>query len=148
MNNPEDVEILFVEDSIDDAKLAMRELGKSNIANSILHVDDGQKAIDYIFGEGEFRGRDISHTPKLIILDLHLPKRDGFEVLTAIRNDPRVANIPVVLLTSSQEEEDISKSYDLGVNSYIIKPMDFSKFSKSIIEIGYYWLVLNTPISK
>lgn len=144
MKKNENAEILFVEDSIDDAKLAIRELKKCNIVNSIVHVDDGQKALDYIFGQGEYQGREISNTPKLILLDLHLPKKDGFEVLQAIRNDIRVSNIPIVLLTSSQEEEDVSKGYNLGVNSYIIKPMDFEKFAKSIIEIGYYWLVLNT----
>ncbi len=143
MKKVEDVEILFVEDSIDDAKLAIRELMKSNIANTILHVDDGQAALDYIFCQGEYSYRKIENTPRLILLDLHLPKKDGFEVLEAIRNDERVSKIPIVLLTSSQEEEDISKGYNMGVNSYIIKPMDFEKFAKSVIEIGYYWLVLN-----
>jgi CheY-like chemotaxis protein len=144
MKIPDSVEILLVEDGIDDAKLAIRALKKINIINSILHVDDGQKALDYIFCNGEYTGRDILITPKLILLDLHLPKKNGFEVLEAIKNDERVSNVPVVLLTSSQEEEDISKGYNLGVNSYIIKPVDFTKFAKAIVEIGYYWLVLNS----
>ena len=144
MNTNENFEILFVEDGEDDAKLAIRALSRANIANSILHVDDGQKALDFIFGQGDYAGRDITNTPKLILLDLHLPKKNGFEVLNAIRNDERFSHIPVVLMTSSQEEEDITRGYNLGVNSFIIKPVDFEKFAKSIVEVGYYWLFLNT----
>lgn len=148
MKEIESVEILLVDDGIDDAKLAIRALTKSNLANSVLHVEDGQKALDYVFGEGEFEGRNISNLPKLILLDLHMPKKNGFEVLETIRSDERVAKIPIVLLTSSQEEEDITKGYHLGVNSYIIKPVDFEKFAKSIVEIGYYWLVLNESTTR
>lgn len=139
----EAIELLLVEDNIDDANLAIRELRKHNLANKLLHVKDGEEALEYLFGNGEFEGRDVNDIPKVILLDLKMPKIGGIEVLQKIRADERTRKIPVVVLTSSQEEKDITEAYDLGVNSYIVKPIDFENFSNSIKEIGLYWLVLN-----
>jgi two-component system response regulator len=142
-NGFEQIEILLVEDNMDEAELAIRELTKHNLANKLLHVHDGEEALEFVFGTGRYEGRDILDPPKLILLDLKMPKVGGIEVLKAIRENERTKSIPIVVLTSSNHEKDITSSYDLGVNSYIIKPIDFQQFSKSIKEIGYYWLVLN-----
>lgn len=137
------VDVLLVEDNMDEAKLAIRELNKHNLANNLLHVTDGEQALEYIFGEGEWNGRNVSNRPKLVLLDLKMPKVDGMEVLRKIRGDERTKSIPVVVLTSSQEEKDIAEANDLIVNSYIVKPIDFHNFAESIKEIGFYWLLMN-----
>ena len=140
-----EVEILLVEDNPSDAELAMRALKKNNLANKLVVVTDGEEALDFIFARGKFSDRKIENGPKVILLDLKLPKVDGMEVLRAIRNDLRTRVIPVVVLTSSKEEKDIIESYRLGVNSYIVKPVDFDKFLTTVKELGFYWLLLNQP---
>ncbi len=138
-----EVEILLVEDSPNDAEMAIRALQKNNLANSIFIAKDGEEAINFIFAKGEFSDRvNLSH-PKIILLDLKLPKVGGLEVLKAIKSDQKTKIIPVVVLTSSQEESDIIKSYQLGVNSYIVKPVDFDKFVEAVRNLGLYWLLLN-----
>jgi len=141
MNN--EVEILLVEDNPNDAELAMRALKKNNLANNVYRVHDGEEALDFIFARGRFKTRKIENAPKVILLDLKLPKIDGLEVLRIIKADPLTRIIPVVVLTSSKEERDMIESYRLGVNSYIIKPVDFDKFIDSVRDIGLYWLLLN-----
>jgi two-component system response regulator len=133
------VEILLVEDSDDDAILTIRALKKNNLANHLLHVSDGEQALEYLFS------RKDKSLPKVILLDLKMPKVDGIEVLRQVKTNDSLKTIPVVVLTSSKEEQDILESYRLGVNAYIVKPVDFAKFGKAISEIGYFWLVLNEP---
>ena len=137
------VEILLVEDSLRDAELTMRVLRKSKVANQIVNVRDGQVALDWLFGVGQYAGRDINQRPKVILLDLKLPKVDGIEVLRAMRASEITRRIPVVVLTSSREQQDVVRSYDLGVNSYIVKPVDFENFSAAVAEAGHYWMLLN-----
>lgn len=137
------VEILLVEDNPDDAGLVMRALKKSNLANHLVHLSDGAQALDFIFCKGEYVNRQIGDRPKVILLDLKMPKVDGLQVLKAIREDERTKAIPVVIMTSSNEERDIVEGYRLGVNSYIVKPVDFDNFSKAVAELGFYWLLLN-----
>jgi CheY-like chemotaxis protein len=139
------VEILLVEDNPRDAELTLRALKKHNLANKVQVVKDGAEALDYIFATGAYAERNINDHPKVILLDLKLPKVDGMEVLRRIRADERTKCIPVVVLTSSQEERDIVESYKLGVNSYIVKPVDFDKFLSTVQELGLYWLLLNKP---
>lgn len=143
MSSTQPVEILLVEDNPNDVELALRALKKNNLANSVFVVHDGEEALDYVFGKGNFKERDASRRPKMILLDLKLPKVDGLEVLREIKSDPEKKIIPVVVLTSSKEEADIIESYRLGVNSYIVKPVDFDKFVNAVREIGLYWLLLN-----
>jgi CheY-like chemotaxis protein len=143
MENLNEVEILLVEDNPNDAELALRALKKNNLANNVLHVSDGEQALDFIFARGKFNGRSKTARPKLILLDLKLPKVDGLEVLKEIKSNPQTKITPIVVLTSSKEEEDIVKSYELGVNSYIVKPLDFDQFVNSVKELGLYWLILN-----
>ncbi len=143
MDNHQTVEILLVEDNPDDAQLALRALKKSNVSNQILWVKDGEEALDYMFLRGDYTHRKQGPNPKLILLDLKMPKVDGLEVLAEIRKHPETKSTPIVILTSSQEERDITESYQLGVNSYIVKPVDFQKFAESIKDVGFYWLVLN-----
>lgn len=131
------VDILLIEDNPDDAGLAIRALKKYNLANQLLHVQDGEEALNFIFG-GKMQG-----LPKVILLDLKMPKVDGIEVLRKLKSDEHKKVIPVVVLTSSKEERDIVESYKLGVNAYIVKPVDFDKFVKAISEIGFFWLLLN-----
>jgi two-component system, response regulator len=138
-----EVEILLVEDNPNDAELAMRALRKNNLANSVIRVCDGEEALDYIFARKAFQSRDRLNIPKLILLDLKLPKVDRLDVLRIIKDDVITKMIPVVVLTSSQEERDIVESYRLGVNSYIVKPVDYDKFINSVRDIGLYWLLLN-----
>lgn len=137
------VEVLLVEDNPDDAELSIYALKKHRIANRIHHAKDGAEAIDYLFGEGTYAGRNVEETPKVVLLELKLPKVDGLEVLKRIKSDPRTRHIPVVVLTSSREEKDIFESYSFGVNSYIVKPIDFEQFSESVRQLGYYWVLLN-----
>lgn len=140
-----EIEILLVEDNPDDAELALNALKKKNLANHVKWVEDGEQAINYLFANGEYAGRDLSKKPKLILLDLKLPKVDGMEVLQKLKSDEKTRTIPVVVLTSSREESDVIRSYKLGVNSYIVKPVDFKQFSESVAELGLYWLLLNQP---
>ena len=130
-NKFDHVEVLLVEDNDDEAELAIRELKKNNLANDLLRVSDGEEALEFIFAEGRYSERDIDIPPKVIFLDLKMPKVDGIEVLRNIRKDSRTKRIPVVVLTSSNEEKDIVNAYELGVNSYIVKPIDFTKFTNS-----------------
>ena len=139
-------DILLVEDNKSDALLTIRALNKHNLANNLIHLTDGAQAIDYIFATGEFSGRDITQKPKVIFLDIKMPKVGGLEVLRRIKSDERTKNIPIVMMTSSKEEKDIIESHNLGVNSYVVKPVGFENFSKTIVELGFYWLVVNnTP---
>lgn len=140
-----EVEILFVEDNPNDVELTLRALKKHNLANKVHLVKDGAEALEYIFANGAYAHRKVEHHPKVILLDLKLPKVDGLEVLRQIKSDERTKIIPVVVLTSSREEKDIVESYRLGVNSYITKPVDFDKFVDSVSELGLYWLLLNQP---
>lgn len=141
----ENYDILLVEDSPADAELAIRALRKAHIANSLLHLEDGEAALDYVFCTGQYSGRKIGDIPKLILLDLKMPRISGLEVLQQIKSDERTKTIPVVLLTSSKEESDISNGYKAGVNSYIVKPVEFESFVKAVSETGLYWLILNQP---
>ena len=143
MDNVNEVEILLVEDNPNDAELALRALKKHNLANHVFLVNDGEEALDFVFARGKHAQRTIGFGPRVILLDLKLPKVDGLEVLRAIKGDPRTRVIPVIVLTSSKEEKDIVESYRLGVNSYIVKPVDFDKFVEAVKDIGYYWLLLN-----
>jgi CheY-like chemotaxis protein len=139
------VEILMVEDNLYDEELALHALKNHNLANHIEVVRDGAEALEYIFCTGAYAHRDIDDMPKLILLDLKLPKVDGLEVLRRIKSDPRTRTIPIVMLTSSSQDRDIVDSYQLGVNSYIVKPVDFEQFSQAVQQIGFYWLLLNQP---
>jgi CheY-like chemotaxis protein len=139
------IEILLVEDNPDDAVLTIRALKKHNLANNLVHLSDGQEALDFIFGKDKFSEREIEDQPKIIMLDLKMPKIDGLQVLRAIREDERTKSIPVVIMTSSKEDKDIEECYKLGVNSYLVKPVAFDDFSKAVVELGFYWLLLNQP---
>jgi two-component system response regulator len=138
-----EVEVLLVEDNPNDVELALRALKKNHFANRVQTVKDGAEALDFIFGRGVHHQRKVENVPRVILLDLKLPKVDGIEVLRAIRSDERTKFIPVVILTSSSEERDIVETYKLGVNSYIVKPVNFEKFIEVVRELGYYWLLLN-----
>jgi two-component system, response regulator len=142
-SNINNVEILLVEDNPDDAGLVIRALKKHNLANHFVHLSDGAQALDFVFCKGEFSERKIGDRPKVILLDLKMPKVDGLQVLKAIKEDDRTKSIPVVIMTSSSEERDVVESYSLGVNSFIVKPVDFDNFSKAVAELGFYWLLLN-----
>ncbi len=139
------VEILLVEDNPSDVELTIHAFKKNNIANRIYVVRDGAEALDFVFAVGAYANRDIHHKPRVILLDLKLPKVDGIEVLRRIKSGPRTRVIPVVVLTSSREERDIVESYKLGVNSYIVKPVDFQQFTEAARTIGLYWMLLNQP---
>jgi CheY-like chemotaxis protein len=146
MNNAmEEVEILLVEDNPTDAELAIRALKKCNLANKLVWVKDGAEALDFIFASGEYAGREMVNGPKVILLDLRLPKVDGMEVLRRVKLDERTRSIPVVVLTSSKEDRDVAESYQLGVNSFISKPVEFNEFAKTVAELGLYWLLVNRP---
>ena len=137
--------ILLVEDNPSDIGLTKRALDKSHIANELVVAEDGQEALDYVFGVGVHAGRDVAELPALVLLDLNLPRVDGLEVLRRIRADERTRRLPVAILTSSKEEQKVAASYDLGVNSYIRKPVDFAQFAQAVLQLGMYWLVLNEP---
>jgi CheY-like chemotaxis protein len=143
MTNSHQVEILFIEDNPHEAELTILSLKKHNLANKLKHIDDGAEALDFIFSKGPYRDRSNSPDPKLIILDLKLPKVDGLEILRQLKGDDKTKQIPVVVLTSSQEEKDIVESYRLGVNSYIVKPVNFETFGKAVADLGLYWVILN-----
>ncbi len=145
MSIESEVEILLVEDNPADAELTLRALKKRNLANRVTRVYDGEEALDFIFARGAYATRDADQHPKVILLDLKLPKVDGLEVLRAVKSDPNTRQIPVVVLTSSRQEQDIVESYRLGVNSYIVKPVDFDKFINAVEQLCLYWLLLNQP---
>lgn len=135
--------ILLVEDNPDDQELIRMALEESHVANELVAVSDGAQALDYLFGTGIYAGRDISDMPEVILLDLKLPKVNGLEVLSRLRNNSRTALLPIVILTSSSEDEDILASYKLGANSYVRKPVDFNRFAQAVQSLGNYWLILN-----
>jgi two-component system response regulator len=145
MNETHEVEILLVEDNQDDLDMTMRALRKANLTNHIQAVRDGAEAVDFIFCQGAFAGRKFESAPKVILLDLKLPKIDGMDVLKRIKSDPRTKMIPVVVLTSSKEQKDVIESYNLGVNSYMVKPVNFEGFAATVKDLGMYWLLLNQP---
>jgi len=145
MNETNEIEILLVEDSPDDLDMTLRALRKANLTNRIQIARDGAEAVEFIFGEGAHAGRKVENVPRLILLDLKLPKIDGMEVLERIKSDPRTRMIPVVILTSSKEQKDVVESYKLGVNSYIVKPVNFEGFAAAVQELGMYWMLLNEP---
>ena len=145
MNETDAVELLLVEDNPQDLELCLRALAKANLANRIHVARDGAEALEFIFCEGAYAGRKISDTPKVILLDLKLPKVDGLEVLKRIKGDPRTRTIPIVALTSSKEQSDVVESYHLGVNSYIVKPVNFERFAEAVRDLGLYWLLHNQP---
>jgi CheY-like chemotaxis protein len=140
--------ILLVEDNPDDVELTKRALKIHNIANEVIVARDGVEALDYLFATGAYAGRDMTVTPQLILLDLKLPKVDGLEVLRRLRSDERTMFLPVVILTSSKEEQDLVNGYKLHANSYIRKPVDFNQFSEAVRQLGLYWLVLNEPMPR
>ena len=137
------MEILLVEDNPNDAELTIRALKKNNFINNIVHVKDGAEALDYLFCEGTFGGRECKDYPAVILLDLKMPKVNGIEVLRKIKADPATRAIPVVVLTSSNEDPDVATCYELGVNSYIVKPVGFEKFTNAVAQLGLYWMLLN-----
>ncbi len=136
-------ELLLVEDNASDAELIIRALKKNFIGNSIAHLKDGEEALEYIFATGKYSGRKIEDCPKVILLDLKMPKVNGLEVLKAIKSDVRTKAIPVIVMTSSKEDSDVAECYKLGVNSYVVKPVNFENFSKAASEVGFYWLLVN-----
>ncbi len=142
MENSE-VEILLIEDSVHDAEMTIRSLRKHNISNKVTHLRDGAEGLEFLFGTGFYAGRNVDNRPKVILLDLKMPKVDGLEVLRKVKSDARTKTIPVVVLTSSKEDPDVQACYQLGVNSYIVKPVGFENFSKAILDVGLYWMIHN-----
>ncbi|HEX8279622.1 MAG TPA: response regulator [Segetibacter sp.] len=140
-----EVEILLVEDNTSDAELIIRALRKVNLANHLVHVKDGAEALEFIFATGEYTKREIKNVPSLILLDIKMPRVDGIEVLRQIKSNDLTKLIPVVIMTSSKEEQDIIKSYELGVNSFVVKPVHFQDFAKAVSELGMYWVLTNQP---
>ena len=145
MNETLEIEILLVEDNPDDLEMTLYALRKANLANHIQVARDGAEALEFIFCEGPHAGRKIENKPKIILLDLKLPKIDGMEVLQRVKSDPRTKAIPVIMMTSSREQKDVIESYSLGVNSYVVKPVNFEGFAAAVRELGMYWLLLNQP---
>jgi len=144
--NSEELDILLVEDNRDDMDLALHALRREKVANHIFVARDGEEALDFLFCRGAFAQRSFEHPPKLVLLDLKLPKVDGMEVLKQVKGDPRTKSIPIVIMTSSKEERDLMNSYNLGANSYIQKPVDFDQFRETVKSAGLYWLVINQPV--
>ena len=142
----EQVEILLVEDNAEDAELTLRALRKRNLANHMHWVRDGEEALDYLFCRGQYAGRDATRPPKLVLLDIKMPKVDGIEVLKAVKANEKTRRIPVVVMTSSQEERDMAQTYDMGVNSYVVKPVDFNALADLARQAGYYWLAINRAV--
>ena len=145
MDTSHDVDILLIEDDPQDAELALRALKRRNLANQLVWVKDGVEALEFLFGPAGPADRQARRRPNVILLDLKLPKVDGLEVLRQLKSNETTKTIPVVVLTSSREEQDVIRSYALGVNSYIVKPVDFDKFSEAVAQLGMYWLLLNQP---
>ncbi len=143
--NPTEIEIILVEDNQDDAALTIRALRSKNLFNNILHLKNGQEALDYVYNGTEFDGKKFNDNPKVVLLDLKMPKVNGIEVLEQLKGNEKTKTIPVVVLTSSAEDPDIKKCYELGANSYIVKPVGFDNFSKTVVDLGMYWLVMNQP---
>jgi two-component system, response regulator len=139
------VEVLLVEDNVHDAEMTIRALRKVNLANNLVHVKDGEEALEFIFAAGRFANRQPSDLPKVILLDIKMPKVDGIEVLRQLKSRESSKGIPVVIMTSSKEEQDIINSYQLGVNSYVVKPVDFEGFARAVSQLGMYWLLTNQP---
>ena len=137
------IEILLIEDSPEDAEMTLRAFKNNNLTNKILVIDDGAEALEYIFSEIVGKDGELSHSPKLILLDLKLPKVSGLEILKRLKGDERTKTIPVVVMTSSEQEQDMVESYKLGVNSYLVKPVDFKKFTEAVGQLGLYWMLLN-----
>lgn len=146
MNDFHVVEILLVEDNPRDAELTMRALKKKNLANNLFHVEDGVDALDFLFARGKFSERDMSDAPKVVLLDLKLPRINGLEVLREIKGDPRTMSIPIVIVTSSAEDPDVKMAYQLGANSYVLKPVQFDSFIEAMAKVGIYWLMVNHPL--
>jgi two-component system, response regulator len=144
--NSQELDILLVEDNQDDMDLALHALRREKLANKIVVVRDGEEALDFLFCRGAFADRSFDHPPKLVLLDLKLPKVDGMEVLKQVKSDLRTKTIPVVIMTSSKEERDLVSGYSLGANSYIQKPVDFDQFREVVKSVGLYWLVINQPV--
>jgi two-component system, response regulator len=140
------VEILLVEDNIRDSELTMRALRKNNLANNVVVAEDGEEALDFFFCRGKYEKRSILSPPKVVLLDLKLPKISGLEVLKAVKEDARTANIPIVIITSSKQEPDIQEAYRMGANSYVVKPVDFDQFINAMSSLGLYWLLVNEPL--
>ncbi|GAB5417667.1 MAG: response regulator [Crocinitomicaceae bacterium] len=145
MRDNQIVNLLLVEDRAEDAELALMALEKHKLINQIKWVKDGQEALDFLFCQNEYANREKKNQPKLILLDLKMPKVSGLEVLHAVKANPKTKNIPIVALTTSREDQDRVEAYNLGVNSYIVKPVDFDNFTKCVQELGFYWLLLNEP---
>jgi two-component system, response regulator len=145
MNNLNPIDILMIEDNPADRELTIRALKKNNLANNLFAVEDGEQALDFIFCRNKYASRDINHPPKVILLDLKLPKVDGFEVLRLLKQDARFKAIPVVVITSSNQDPDIKAAYNLGANSYVVKPVDFNAFADAVSKLGLYWLLINKP---
>jgi two-component system response regulator len=143
--NAAELDILLVEDNQDDMDLALHALKREKLANRIVVARDGEEALDFLFCRGAFARRSFEHPPKLVLLDLKLPKVDGMEVLKQVKSDPRTRTIPIVIMTSSKEERDLVAGYNLGANSYIQKPVDFDQFRETVKSVGLYWLVINQP---
>jgi two-component system response regulator len=141
------LEILLVEDNVGDAELALRALKKQHLANNVIHLKDGAQALDFIFARGVYAARNINDLPRIILLDLNMPKIGGIQVLEKLKSDPLTRAIPVVILTSSAEDPDVRRCYELGANSYIVKPVEFNNFSKTVAELGMYWMVINKNIT-
>lgn len=141
----EEIEILFVEDTMEDAMLTIRALSKSGLTNKLYHVKDGAEALNFIYCRGTFESRNISQRPKMILLDLKMPKISGMQVLETIKTDHEMKDIPIVVLTSSKEDPDIKKCYELGANSYIVKPVVSDNFFRAVQDLGLYWMLLNQP---
>jgi two-component system response regulator len=148
MNDLDTIEILIVEDNPRDAELTMRALKKNNLANHVLIAEDGAEALDFFFCRGKYESRSLNNPPKVVLLDLKLPKVSGLEVLKIIKGDKRTFHIPIVAVTSSREEPDMKEAYKLGVNSYVIKPIDFEQFINSMSSLGLYWLLVNEPVKQ
>ncbi|HEY9341743.1 MAG TPA: response regulator [Hanamia sp.] len=137
------VEILLIEDNIDDAELTIHALKKKNLGNNLIHLKDGEEALEFLYATGKYAGRNLNLQPRMILLDLKMPKLNGMEVLEKVKTEPSTKKIPVVILTSSREDPDLRRCYELGANSYIVKPVDFESFVNAVAELGLYWIILN-----
>jgi len=146
MNDQDIVEVLLVEDNPQDAELTIRALSRHNLANRLVHVEDGAEALDFLFGRGRYEGRQIGISPRVVLLDLKLPKVNGLEVLRSMKNDPGLQTIPVVMVTSSAEQPDVRAAYYLGANGYVIKPVKFEAFMEAMSRVGIYWVMVNHPM--